>query len=67
VVQASSAHFVPMRPGDTQRTELRMKHCSQKKTTKLGEGYFVTTEQAVYNQHDELVRTFELTVLHYHV
>ena len=67
VVQAASRFFVPLRPGDTARSELTLKRCSPKKATKLGEGYFVTTERAFYNQRDELVRTQELTVLHYAV
>jgi len=67
VVQAASRYFVPLKPGDTARSEIRMKNCSARKATKLGEGYFITSERLVYNQRSELVRTFELTVLHYHV
>jgi acyl dehydratase len=67
VVQAVSRFFIPLRPGDTARSELRMKNCSQKKKTKLGTGYFVTTERLFYNQRDELVRTQEFTVFHYQV
>ncbi len=67
VVQAVSRFFVPLKPGDTARCELTLKHCSPKKATKLGEGYFVTTERAFYNQRDELVRAQELTSLHYAV
>jgi acyl dehydratase len=67
VVQTASRFFVPLRPGDTVRSELRMKHCSQRKTTKLGTGYFVTTDRLFYNQKDEMVRTQEFTVFHYRV
>jgi acyl dehydratase len=67
VVQAASRFFVPLRPGDTVRSELRMKHCSRQKTTRLGTGYFVTTDRLFYNQKDELVRTQEFTVFHYRV
>jgi acyl dehydratase len=67
VVKAACLFFVPVRPGDTLRGELRMKTCSQKKKTKLGEGYFITTERLFYNQRDELVRTQEFTVFHYRV
>ncbi len=67
VVQSVSRYFVPLRPGDTARGELTLKHVSQKKATKLGEGYFVTTERAFYNQRNELVRTHDFTVLHYAV
>lgn len=67
VVQAVCRFFAPLRPGDTLRGELRMKDCSQKKKTKLGEGYFVTTERLFTSQRGELVRTQEFTVFHYRV
>ena len=67
VVQAVCRFFIPLRPGDTARGELRLKHCTQKKKTRLGEGYFITTERLFHNQHDELLRTQEFTVFHYHV
>ncbi|TWS93899.1 MaoC family dehydratase N-terminal domain-containing protein [Reyranella sp. CPCC 100927] len=67
VVQAVCRFFIPLRPGDTGHTQLRMKNCSQRKKTKLGEGYFITTERLLYNQRSELVRTQEFTVFHYHV
>ena len=67
VVQAASRFFIPLMAGDTARIELRMKHCGQKKKTKLGEGYFITTERLLYNQRAELVRTQEFTVFHYQV
>jgi acyl dehydratase len=67
VVQAVCRFFIPLRPGDTARSELSMKNCSQKKKTRLGEGYFVTTERRFHNQRDELVRTQEFTVFHYRV
>lgn len=67
VVQSVSRFFVPLRPGDTVRSDIRMTHCSPKKATKLGEGYFVTTERLFYNQREELVRTQGFTVLHYRV
>ena len=67
VVQAVCRYFIPLRPGDTARSELRMKTCSQKKKTKLGKGYFITTERLFYNQHNDLVRTQKFTVFHYRV
>ncbi len=67
VVQSASRFFVPLSPGDTMRSEVRMTHCSPKKTTKLGEGHFITTERRFYNQRSELVRTQEFTILHYRV
>ncbi len=67
VVQSVSRFFVPLRPGDTARSELTLKHCSARKATKLGTGYFITTERAFFNQREELVRTQQFTVLHYAV
>jgi acyl dehydratase len=67
VVQAACRFFIPLRPGDTARTHLMMKSCSQKKKTKLGEGYFITTDRPLYNQRDELVRMQEFTVFHYRI
>lgn len=67
VVQAVNRFYRPLRPGDTARFDLRMKHCGPKKRTKLGEGYFVTTKRRFTNQNDELVRTQEFTIFHYHV
>ena len=67
VVQAASRFFIPLKPGDTAHVELRMKNCSQKKTTKLGEGYFISTERLLYNQRAELVHAQEFTVFHYQV
>jgi acyl dehydratase len=67
VVQADCRFYVPLRPGDTLRSELRMKDCSQKKKTRLGEGYFVTTERRFVNQRNELARTQKFIVFHYRV
>ena len=65
VVQAVCRFFIPLRPGDTARTEIRMTNCSQKKQTRLGQGYFITTDRLLYNQRDELVRIQEFTIFHY--
>jgi acyl dehydratase len=67
VVQAVCRFFIPLRPGDTAHSQLLMKNCSPKKKTRLGEGYFVTTERRFRNQRDELLRTQEFTVFHYRV
>jgi acyl dehydratase len=65
VVRADSRFFVPLRPGDTARATLRMTDCSARKKTRLGEGYFITTERLFHNQRDELIRTQAFTVFHY--
>ena len=67
VVQADCRFYLPLRPGDTLRSELRLADCSRRKKTRLGEGYFVTTERLFRNQRDELVRTQAFTVFHYRV
>ncbi len=67
VVRNVSRFFAAMRPGDTARTEVVMTDCSPKKTTRLGEGYFITSERRIFNQRDEPIRTFEVTIFHYHV
>jgi acyl dehydratase len=65
VVQADCRFFIPLRPGDTARSILRMKACTPRKKTRLGNGYFITTERLFYNQRDEAIRTQEFTVFHY--
>jgi hypothetical protein len=65
VVQAVYHFFLPTKPGDTARSELRMKSCSRKKPTSLGEGYFITTERLFYKQRNELIRAQDFTIFHY--
>jgi acyl dehydratase len=65
VVQADCRFFIALRPGDTARSVLQMKACTPRKKTRLGEGYFITTERLFYNQRDDLIRTQEFTVFHY--
>ncbi len=67
VVQAISRYYVPVRPGDTLRGEVVMKGCSPKKSTKLGDGYFVASERRFFNQRNELARTMGMNVFHYGV
>lgn len=66
VTVARSDYFCPLRPGDSTRTTQQVLDCSPKKQTKLGEGYFLTWVRSVFNQRDELVRTFTLTGFNYH-
>ena len=66
ITQARSEYFTPLRPGDTARARQELVNCSPVKRTKLGEGYFMTWMNSVYNQKEELVRTFTLTGFLYH-
>jgi acyl dehydratase len=63
--QADCRFFIPLHPGDTARSEFRMKNSSPKESTRLGEGFFITTDRLSYNQGDERVRTQEFVVFHY--
>jgi acyl dehydratase len=67
VVQAAQRYYVPVRPGDTLRAEVVMKGCSPRKSTKLGDGYFIASERRFFNQRNELTRTMGMNVFHYHV
>lgn len=67
VTQATLESFAPLRVGDTLRTEQRLLNCSQMKRTKLGEGYFLTYQNALINQRDELVKTLTMSLFYYHV
>ncbi|MDO9439056.1 MaoC family dehydratase N-terminal domain-containing protein [Hydrogenophaga sp.] len=62
---AESEYFRPLRPGDHTHTTQEVLDCSPRKTTKLGEGHFLTWVRTVYNQRNEVVRTFTLTGLYY--
>ncbi len=65
VVEADCRYFLPLRLGDTARSVLQMTGCTPRKKTRLGEGYFITTERLFYNQRDDLIRTQAFTVFHY--
>jgi acyl dehydratase len=67
VVVARADYFTPLRPGDSAHSRIKLLNCSPKKRTKLGEGYFVTFLHALYNQKEELIKNFTLTLLLYHV
>ncbi|MCW1383606.1 MaoC family dehydratase N-terminal domain-containing protein [Novosphingobium sp. KCTC 2891] len=65
VTQANYGFFRPLRVGDTLRTEQRLAGCSPRRRTRMGDGYFVTGENTLFNQHDELVRTVTMTLFCY--
>jgi acyl dehydratase len=65
VTQAVYTFYTPLRVGDTLRTEQRLVTCSPRRTTRLGEGYFVTGENTLFNQRGALVRTASLSLFCY--
>jgi acyl dehydratase len=65
VTQARFDFFAPLRVGDTIRSELRLTDCSARRKTRLGEGYFLTVEDAHFNQRDELVKTMTMSLFYY--
>ena len=67
VVDARADYYAPLRPGDSTRSEIRLLGCSSKKTTRLGTGHFVKFVQSLYNQREEIIKDFTLTVLIFHV
>ncbi|MDR2857806.1 MAG: MaoC family dehydratase N-terminal domain-containing protein [Novosphingobium sp.] len=67
VTNAIYNFYRPLRVGDTLRSEQRLATCSQLRKTRLGEGYFTSGENLLFNQHDELVRTTMLNLFCYRV
>lgn len=67
VTEAAFEFFAPLRIGDTLRTEQRLLTCSPKRRTRLGEGYFLASENSLFNQHDELVKVMTLSLFCYRV
>lgn len=65
VTNAVYNFYRPLRVGDTLRTEQRLATCSQLRKTRLGEGYFTSGENLLFNQHNELVRTVTLNLFCY--
>lgn len=65
VTNAVYNFYRPLRVGDTLRTEQRLASCSQLRRTRLGEGYFSTGENLMFNQRNELVRTTTLNLFCY--
>lgn len=65
VTNAVYNFYRPLRVGDTLRTEQRLATCSQLRKTRLGEGYFTSGENLLFNQHGDLVRTTALNLFCY--
>ncbi len=65
VTQARFDFYAPLRLGDTIRSELRLTDCSARRKTRLGEGHFITLEDAHTNQHGELVKTVTMSLFYY--
>ncbi|MDM8010956.1 MAG: MaoC family dehydratase N-terminal domain-containing protein [Parasphingorhabdus sp.] len=65
VTQADYHFYTPLRIGETLRTKQRLVSCSPLRKTRLGEGYFVTGENLLFNQRDELVRTVAMSLFCY--
>lgn len=65
VTQADFNFYTPLRVGDTLRTRQRLVSCSPQRKTRLGEGHFVTGENMLFNQRDELVRTVAMSLFCY--
>lgn len=65
VTNAVYNFYRPLRVGDSLRTEQRLATCSQLRKTRLGEGYFTSGDNLLFNQHDELVRTTTLNMFCY--
>lgn len=57
--------YRPLYPGDSVRTVQEMLDCGPQKRTRLGEGHFLTWQNADYNQHDELLKTVRYTMFCY--
>lgn len=65
VTQADYNFYTPLRVGDTLRTRQRLVSCSARRQTRLGDGHFVTGENMLFNQRDELVRTVAMSMFCY--
>lgn len=65
VTQANFDFYAPVHLGDTLRTEQRLLSCSPLRKTKIGSGYFLTSENTLFNQRDELVRSVAMSLFCY--
>lgn len=65
VTQADYGFYTPLRVGDTLRTRQRLLSFSPLRKTRLGQGHFVTGENSLFNQRDELVRTVAMSLFCY--
>jgi len=61
----SQEYFRPMRLGDRIYYRVKLASVSPEKTTRLGKGYFLTSEYIYTNQKGEAVCTQSFTVLKY--
>ncbi|MFC2027295.1 MaoC family dehydratase N-terminal domain-containing protein [Chloroflexota bacterium] len=64
-ISISYEFYRPLYPGDQIRYRIKLANASSEKTTKLGQGYFVTSEYSYTNQNGEAISTQFLTVLAY--
>jgi len=65
VAQAEFAFYAPHRIGDALNSTLRLTACSPLRKTRLGEGHFLTVENALSNRQGQLVKTLTTTLLFY--
>jgi acyl dehydratase len=65
LVESRAEYHKPTRPGDSVRFTEELVDCSPKKTTKLGEGYFVDSLQFAHNQSNKLVQTQKIRRFYY--
>jgi acyl dehydratase len=55
----------PLRPGDRTYGSSQMVTCSPLRETRLGNGYFITSQAVTRNHRDEIVSTHYTTLLRY--
>jgi acyl dehydratase len=67
VGQASEHYHRVVRPGDSLHDSYQLLSVSPLKQTRVGEGHFVTFKRITLNQHDELVKTWTLTLYMYRI
>ncbi|MQP68292.1 hypothetical protein GE253_23515 [Niveispirillum sp. SYP-B3756] len=67
VTQAGFEFYAPLRVGDSLRTEQKLLTCSPRRKTKLGEGHFLTSENTLFNQRGELVKSVTMSLFCYKV
>lgn len=66
IVQRRHAEFgAVIRPGDVIHSTAQLLNCSGRRTTKLGDGYFVSRYEVYQNQHDEVVGSTTMSLFQY--
>jgi hypothetical protein len=66
IVQQRRAEFGALiRPGDMIHSTAQLLNCSGRRTTKLGDGYFVTRFEVYQNQRDEVIGTTVMSLFQY--